>query len=161
MLVTSQLLMQTTKFYVFFDVHLCPPLLKKVPPPMAKTTCADRAFVWFTSCLRYLESHLLLTFTENCPSSVKLHVFWSKNFLMFCLLKSAHDGDCIIKSRLRLASCLCQNQAFLSPVIEQFQSPCTIFTLIAFLQNWLARSGNHLFKTLRQLKVKIVNSLRE
>jgi len=35
MLVTSQLPIQTTNiFYSFFDVDLCLPTLKKVPPPM-------------------------------------------------------------------------------------------------------------------------------
>jgi len=39
MLVTSQLLIQTAKIlYNFFDVRLCPPTLKKVPPSMVEST---------------------------------------------------------------------------------------------------------------------------
>jgi len=39
MLVMSQLPIQTTKIlYSFFVVHLCPPTLKKVPPPMTMRT---------------------------------------------------------------------------------------------------------------------------
>ena len=45
MLVTSHLPIQTTKiFYSFFDVHLCPPALEKVPPPMTppiSRSCAN------------------------------------------------------------------------------------------------------------------------
>jgi len=38
MLVMSQLPIQTTQFfYSIFDVNLCPPNLKKVPPPMGTT----------------------------------------------------------------------------------------------------------------------------
>ena len=45
MLVTSQLPIQTIKVvYSFFDVNLCPPTLKKVPPPML---LAKRFIFWF------------------------------------------------------------------------------------------------------------------
>jgi len=38
MLVTSKLPIQTTKsFYSVFDLHLCPPTLKKLPPPMTSS----------------------------------------------------------------------------------------------------------------------------
>jgi len=48
MLMTSQLLIQTTKiFYSFFDVDLFPPTLKKDPPPMPVPTCRGGAPPFF------------------------------------------------------------------------------------------------------------------
>jgi len=39
MRVTSQLPIQNTKIvHIFFDMHLFPPTLKKVPPPLLQST---------------------------------------------------------------------------------------------------------------------------
>jgi len=77
MLATSQFPVQTTKvFYRFFDLHLCPPTLINVPPPMT-TAIGVREGILLGGRKKFALK--ITIFPKNKQFALKLTFYFNRN----------------------------------------------------------------------------------